>query len=215
LAFPKEREEMRSRIRGAFSTSYLTLLSIIQGTAFAALFAKVQTLVTQHSFHAPEVVMAVGLFLLIVALWNQYLIGTMLYNWTLQLTDSLLPFVFGVFEFAMIIQLENGVAVLAINGLFLLIGVVALEHQYRQARKSESARFTAQVARGFRAADVTSSIVLGVSLLGVAVLISRFGPSTVSELVAAGIVVAVALGNLAREAHQWHLVQQRLSEMTS
>jgi hypothetical protein len=53
LAFSREREEMRARIRGAFSTSYLTLLSIIQGTAFAALFAKVDSLVTQHSFHAP------------------------------------------------------------------------------------------------------------------------------------------------------------------
>lgn len=215
MAFLKEREEMRARIRGAFSTSYLTLLSIIQGTAFAALFAKVQSLVSQHSFHAPEIVMAIGLFLLIVALWNQYLIGTMLYNWTLQLTDSLLPFTFGVFEFAMIIQLENGVAVLAINGLFLLFGVVGLVHQYRQAHKSESAEFTARVARGFRAVDITSSIVIGLLLLGAAAVISRLGQSTLTELVAAGLVVAVALANLAREAHQWHLVQHRLSEMTA
>lgn len=213
MAFLKEREEMRARIRGAFSTSYLTLLSIIQGTAFAALFAKVQSLVAQHSFHAPEAVMAIGLFLLIVALWNQYLIGTMLYSWTLQLTDSLLPFIFGVFEFAMIIQFEDGVAVLAINGLFLLIGVVGLEHQYRQARKSESAEFTAHVARGFRATDVTTSVVTGVLLLVAAALISRLGQSTLGGLVAAGIIVAVALANLAREARQWHLVQQRLAEM--
>jgi hypothetical protein len=158
--------------------------------------------------------MAIGLLLLIVALWNQYLIGTMLYNWTLQLTDSLLPFTFGVFEFAMIMQLEDGVAVLAINGLFLLVGVVGLEHQYRQARKSESAEFTARVASGFRASDVTASVVTGVLLLGAAALISRFGESILSGLVASGIVVAVALGNLAREAYQWHLVQQRLSEMT-
>jgi hypothetical protein len=214
LAFSREREEMRARIRGAFSTSYLTLLSIIQGTAFAALFAKVDSLVTQHSFHAPQAVMAFGLLLLIVALWNQYLIGTMLYNWTLVLTDSILPFTFGVFEFAMILELQDGVAVLTINGLFLLMGVVGLEHQYRQARRSESAEFTAHVARGFRAVDVTSSVVIGVLLLGAAALISRFGQSTLSGLVAAGIIVAVALANLAREAHQWNLVQQRLSEMT-
>ena len=206
---------MRARIRGAFSTSYLTLLSIIQGTAFAALFAKVDSLVTQHSFHAPQAVMAFGLLLLIVALWNQYLIGTMLYNWTMVLTDSILPFTFGVFEFAMILELQDGVAVLTINGLFLLMGVVGLEHQYRQARRSESAEFTAHVARGFRAVDVTSSVVIGVLLLGAAALISRFGQSTLSGLVAAGIIVAVALANLAREAHQWHLVQQRLSDMTA
>jgi hypothetical protein len=215
LAFSREREEMRARIRGAFSTSYLTLLSIIQGTAFAALFAKVDSLVTQHSFHAPQAVMAFGLLLLIVALWNQYLIGTMLYNWTLVLTDSILPFTFGVFEFAMILELQEGVSVLTINGLFLLMGVVGLEHQYRQARRSESAEFTAHVARGFRAVDVTSSVVIGVLLLGAAALISRFGQSTLSGLVAAGIIVAVALANLAREAHQWHLVQQRLSDMTA
>jgi hypothetical protein len=191
------------------------LLSIIQGTAFAALFAKVDSLLTQHNFHAPQAVMAFGLLLLIIALWNQYLIGTMLYNWTLVLTDSILPFTFGVFEFAMILQLEDGVAVLAINGLFLLMGVVGLEHQYRQARKSESAEFTAYVARGFRAVDVTSSVVIGVLLLGAAALISRSGQSTPGGLVAAGIVVAVAVGNLAREAHQWHLVQQRLSDMTA
>jgi hypothetical protein len=159
--------------------------------------------------------MAFGLLLLIVALWNQYLIGTMLYNWTLVLTDSILPFTFGVFEFAMILELQDGVAVLTINGLFLLMGVVGLEHQYRQARRSESAEFTAHVARGFRAVDVTSSVVIGVLLLGAAALISRFGQSTLSGLVAAGIIVAVALANLAREAHQWHLVQQRLSDMTA
>ena len=111
--------------------------------------------------------------------------------------------------------IEDGVAVLAINGLFLLMGVVGLEHQYRQARKSESAEFTAYVARGFRAVDVTSSVVIGVLLLGAAALISRSGQSTPGGLVAAGIVVAVAVGNLAREAHQWHLVQQSLSDMTA
>lgn len=75
--------------------------------------------------------------------------------WTMQLTDSLLPFTFGVFEFAMIIELENGVAVLATVGLFLLLGVVALEYTYWQARKSESAAFTTQLSRGFRAVDIT------------------------------------------------------------
>jgi hypothetical protein len=115
----------------------------------------------------------------------------------------------------MILELQDGVAVLTINGLFLLMGVVGLEHQYRQARRSESAEFTAHVARGFRAVDVTSSVVIGVLLLGAAALISRFGQSTLSGLVAAGIIVAVALANLAREAHQWHLVQQRLSDMTA
>lgn len=215
MAFAEEREEMRARVRGAFSTSYLTLLSIIQGTAFAALSAKVDLLVTHHNLRAPEVVMTIGLFLVIVALWNQFWTGAMLYSWILQLADSLLSFTFGAFEFAMIIELENGVAVLATLGLFLLVGALALEYRYWQARKSESAAFTAQLDRGFRAVDITSCVATGTLLLVAAALISRLGQSTLFQLLAAGIVVAVAVGHMAREVYQWHLVQRRLSEMTA
>jgi len=187
----------------------------MQGTAFAALFAKVDSLVTQHDFHAPEVVMTIGLFLVIVALWNEYWTGTMLYNWILQFTDSLLSFMLGALEFAMIIELQNGIAVLAIVGLFLLVGAVAFEYRYWQARKSKSAPFTAQLDRGFRAVNITSCVAGGAILLVAAALISRAGQSTLFQLLAAGIVVAVALGHVAREIYQWRLAQQRLSEMAA
>lgn len=71
--------EIRDRLRLAFSSSYLTLLSIIQGTALAVLFAKIDHLMQgPPGFGASQALMALGLFLLIILIWHQCQLGVML-----------------------------------------------------------------------------------------------------------------------------------------
>lgn len=217
LPFQEEVEEIRTRMRSAFAVIYLTLLSIIQGVALAALFAKVDSLIARHLFHAPQIILSLGIFLAIVAVWNQYQMGLHLYTWTANLVDAFIPFTLGVFELAMISGLEYSVAaVLVANGLLLLTGIAAFEQQYYQLRKNlQAAPFLQQLNRGFRAADIWSCIVAAAIALGAAASIAHLSPNPTADLIGSLVLVALALGHLAREVHQWRVVQRRLSELAA
>jgi recombination protein RecR len=79
------------RMTTTFAATYLTLLSIIQGTTVALLFSTVQGLLGHGEFHAPQLVLTIGLFLIIVLLWHQYQIGVIVYEWVPQIVDAVIP----------------------------------------------------------------------------------------------------------------------------
>lgn len=204
-------------MRSAFTTTYLTILSIIQGVALAVLFAKVDSLIARHLFHAPEILLSIGIFLAIVAVWNQYQMGLMIYVWTAQLFDAFIPFMLGLFEFWMISGIEHGAsAVLFSNGLLLLTGLAGLEYQYFQVRSTRRAdAFVHQLNRSFRATDAASAVGAALVSFGTAALISRSGPPAWHEVAGASLLVALAIGHLVREVLQWRVVQRRLSESSA
>lgn len=216
-SYSEEIKEIRERMRSPFTSFFLTLLSIIQGTALAALFAKVDSLITRQNFHAPQIVMAIGIFLAIVTLWTQYQMGSLLYSWPVRVIDAFIPFVFGLFEFVMIIGMEHGAFFVLITfGLFFVIIVFGFEYQYLQVRRNFRAdAFMHQLTLGFRALDSGSSLASAVILLGMAALISHSGPSVFYQLVGAWVIVAVALGHAVRQAYQWGLVEQRLADISA
>ena len=214
MAFRKEVDEIRTHMREAFAVIYLTLLSIIQGVALAALFMKVDSIIARHSFHAPQIIMAIGIFLTIVTIWNQYQMGLMLYVWTAQLFDAFIPFTIGLFEFGMISGLEYGAAaVLVADGLLGLTGIAAFEQQYYQLRKSEQAPFLERLNHGFRAADIWSCVVGGAIAFGAAALVARSASSSSAELAGSLVLVLLAVAHLVREVYQWGIVQRRLTEL--
>lgn len=208
-----EAEEIRTRMRGAFSTIYLTLLSIIQGVALAVLFAKVDSLIDGHEFHAPQVVMATGIFLAIVAVWNQYQMGVMLYAWTAEIFDAFIPFGLGLTEYAMISAIDRGAsAVLFANGALLVMGIAAFEYQYFQVRRNAGAgAFVHELNHDFRAMDAISTAIAAALAFAAALLLARAGPGSPGELAGAWLVVAIAVGHFAREVLQWRTVQRRLA----
>jgi hypothetical protein len=207
----QEIAQIRDRMRNAFSGSYLTLLSIIQGTALATLFLKVDYLIGQHAFHTPQVVMSIGLLLTIVLLWNQYQMGVMLYYWNSQLFDAFIPFGFGVCEFSAILGLEHGAMVTLIAyGAFFALGVFAFEHQYSQLRKTWGAdAFVHRLTKGFRRVDVASCAVAAVIFFAAAAFFAR-SQIAVADLVAGWLIIAVSMGQAVREVYGWRLVLQRL-----
>ncbi|MBV8461386.1 MAG: hypothetical protein JOZ50_02225 [Candidatus Eremiobacteraeota bacterium] len=215
-SYAKEIEDIRERLRSPFTSFFLTLLSIIQGTALAALFGKVDSLITRQAFHAPQIVMAIGIFFAIVTLWTQYQMGSLLYTWPVRVIDAFIPFVFGLFEFVMIIGMDHGAFfVLVTFGVFFVMTVFGFEYQYLQVRKNFHAdAFMHRLTLGFRALDTGSSVASAAVLLGTAALISQFGPSAGYELVGAWVIVAVALGHAVRQAYQWGLVEKRLADMS-
>jgi len=216
--FTTEVEDVRARQKNAFATFYFTLLSVIQGVALAALFAKVDSLISRQSFHAPQIVLAISIFLVIVVLWNQYQMGINLYSWTATLFDAFIPFTLGVFEFVMIIGMEHGTSVVLIAfGTFSLVGLIAYEHQYWQIRKTAgtTGEFMQRLTAGFRALDEGSALASALVFFVTAALVSRSGPTPMTELAGAWIIVALAVGQLIREVYEHQLVLRRLAEMSA
>lgn len=214
--YADEVEEIRARMRGGFGTVYLTLLSIIQGTVLAGLFAKVDSLIGRHSFHAPQIIMAAGIFLWIVALWHQYQMGLMLYNWTAQLIDAFIPFLLGLFEFAAIIGMEHGVSyVLLALGVFFLIGIAAFENQYLQARRNVVAPFFRRLTGDLRAFDSLSCVASSAVAFGAALLTSRADPASGYQVAGAWVIVALAIAHMVRQTIEWRIILRRLTEMAA
>jgi len=211
-------EEIRDRLRLAFSSSYLTLLSIIQGTALAVLFGKIDHLIQGPGFGASQALMALGLFLLIVLIWNQYQMGVMLYNWTPKLLDSFIPFTFGLCEFTAILGLERGfrITLLTLGAMFVL-GIVAFEYQYAQVQKSsEPTNVIHRVHAGFRRVDDLSCMASSILLfLTSAIVWGRFGTAASFPILASGVVIVIAIGHGVRQAVHWHFVQLRLQAVAS
>jgi hypothetical protein len=210
----QEVEQIRERMRNAFSNSYLTLLSIIQGTALATLFLKVDYLIGRHAFHTPQVVMSIGLLLTIVLLWNQYQMGVMLYYWDSQLFDAFIPFGFGVCEFTAILGLEHGANVALIAyGAFFALAVFAFDHQYRQLRKSWGPDACVhRLTLGLRRVDVASCVAASVIFFATAAFFARW-PTGAADLVAGWLIVVLALGQAVREVVIWRQLLQRLDSV--
>jgi hypothetical protein len=208
----QEVEQIRDRMRNTFSNAYLTLLSIIQGTALATLFLKVDYLIGRQSFHAPQLVMAIGLLLSIVLLWNQYQMGVSLYYWPSQLFDAFIPFSFGIAEFSAILGLEHGGMIMLVAfGAFFALGVLAFEHQYWQLRRGAGPdAFVHRLTRGFRGLDVASCAVSAAIFLGTAAFLLRVHTGA-NDLVAGWVLIAVSVGQAAREVYFWNRAQQRLA----
>jgi hypothetical protein len=208
----QEVEQIRDRMRSTFSNAYLTLLSIIQGTALATLFLKVDYLIGQQRFHVPQLVMAVGLLLTVILLWNQYQMGVSLYTWTSQLFDAFIPFSFGIAEFSGILGLEHGSMIMLIAfGSFFALAMIAFEHQYWQLRRSAGPdAFVHRLTHGFRRVDVTSCAVSALIFFATAALLSR-QQTGANDLIAAWVLIAVAVGQGAREVYFWRLAQQRIA----
>ena len=82
---------------------YLTLISMIQSLAFGYLL----TTISMKDLLTPAYCLQVlSTFLVILLVWHEYAIGTMLYVWLIDFWDSLIPFLFGVTQFSLISALK-------------------------------------------------------------------------------------------------------------
>src|ERR1035438_340722 len=85
-------------------TFYLTLTSMIQSLAMGYLLTSID-----FTSMPPiaDVLQAVATFTLIILVWHEYAISTMLFVWVVDLWDSVIPFVFGFTEFFIISTLNT------------------------------------------------------------------------------------------------------------
>ncbi len=85
-------EVVSQRLKSQFAPAYLTLTSIIQGTALAFLATQVEANYPQ--FDAANWLLTAATFLAFVTLWHEYLMQVLAFVWMPTVLDSLVPFAF-------------------------------------------------------------------------------------------------------------------------
>jgi len=81
---------MRQHIKDSFASTYLTIISIIQGVALSVLYSTLEP--RYEHLDVAEWLMVAATLLLLVATWHLYVINALAYAWVLSLVDSLVPF---------------------------------------------------------------------------------------------------------------------------
>src|SRR5687768_4549727 len=100
-SFARDDPALRlSALYASFTSTYLTLTSIIQGVALAYLVVVVDD--GFDSFRPATWILVVAMFLAIVAAWHEYMTAVSVLEWIPRLRDSLIPFALGGAELASI-----------------------------------------------------------------------------------------------------------------
>jgi hypothetical protein len=125
-------QQLLERIERSFREMYLNLISIIQGVAFGFLAEQVLAARTMGAGGW----LAFGIcFLMIVAVWQEYMVGSTTFAWTPSLLDTFVPFAIGVTEFLLIgAMTSSAAAFLTRLGIFLATGAAAYGNWLLHAR---------------------------------------------------------------------------------
>lgn len=131
------RAEVVERVEESFRDVYLTLVSIIQGVALGYL---VQVIGPDYrALGADQVARGAAVVAFIVAVWQEYMVGSTTQAWVPGILDSLAPFLIGVGEFLMISALGSPIS----DYLFFAVcawstGLLAEVNYFRRARAARS-----------------------------------------------------------------------------
>src|SRR5690349_17919714 len=94
-----ERRNLLLSLESAFSISYVTLISIIQGGALGYLVTVLDRVTAQGAnlthLDLESWLLAFLAFILIATVWNEYMMGATIFNWIPTLMDALIPFTIG------------------------------------------------------------------------------------------------------------------------
>lgn len=160
-----------SKHHQAHSGFYLTLVSIMQGLALGYLLQVLTAEVTSLGYLTLlTTFQALTSLVIIVIVWHEYAIGTILFRWKLDLLDSAIPFLFGIAQYVMIaaisIPTTNHILSQSRFSLWLwtqpafcLVSCVAYWNQYKKAIVDEDAKYVKSAPRrNFFQALVTAAV---------------------------------------------------------
>ncbi|HEY7021251.1 MAG TPA: hypothetical protein VH349_09040 [Ktedonobacterales bacterium] len=111
MALPQTPREMTNRLHGMFLPAYLTLMSVIGGVALAALTSEVQAHRQQNAITPTQWILVVATYLLYLAIWNEYVMGVVIYVWFPSLLDAAFPFAWLIVELILCYAAFGGVRV--------------------------------------------------------------------------------------------------------
>jgi hypothetical protein len=127
--------ELEEKPKTDLSAFYLTLVSIIQSLAFTYLLGRLETLLSNPATRTANTgLQAIMAFLAIVLVWHQYAMGAIFFKWTLDIWDSVIPFLLGAAEYFMIATMAKAYSLwLWSLPPFIFLAALAYWNQYRKA----------------------------------------------------------------------------------
>jgi len=94
------KKDIIERIKNQFSSAYLTLISLIQASILGFfIYDFSNEVISISSFTLDSIVIFceyVAVFLLIVVVWGEYVMGAMVFKWIPGIADAFIPFLMGI-----------------------------------------------------------------------------------------------------------------------
>ncbi len=100
--------QIRARIEGQFTATYLTVLSVIQSVVFG--FLAITIYEAHGGFDLPHWLLSAATFMMVVAIWHEFMMGATSLIWIPSLADSILPFLLGAAEFLVVAALPGAIS---------------------------------------------------------------------------------------------------------
>jgi hypothetical protein len=200
-------EIVARRIKGAFGSTYLTLMSVMQGVALAALAARVAD--SSGRFDAGDWVITFDTFIVLVVVWNEYLVAALAFAWIPTFLDSLLPFsLLGAELFlvhAVYGNLHGWLLAMAGASLVSLVALIYTRLRVGTGEAEERAAFTA--IGGHHLLTIASAAAGALLFLAGGLLYDFAGLASLRSTVVGAASVVVAL-YLSRAVVSWLRIQR-------
>jgi hypothetical protein len=137
MTLPQTPREMTNRLHGMFLPAYLTLMSVIGGVALAALTGEVQARRLQNTITPTQWILVLATYLLYLAIWNEYVMGVVIYVWFPSLLDAAFPFAWLIVELILCYAIFGGVrGYLLAFAIAVAMGPLNYLHIFLRVRRS-------------------------------------------------------------------------------
>lgn len=157
-----DQRDLLTRLKSSYISSSLTILSIIQGVAFAALAATVVGNYPRFTF--ARWIMALVAFGVLVVVWNQITIDTVTWVQVSDYQGALVPFLVGALEIFLIAAITINIALWLVGALLLVafssLGLARSARLARREPENDALLAHVQGMRGSAHAYNTAGIVL-------------------------------------------------------
>jgi len=129
---PNAAKKILDKAKEVHGSTYLTLISIVQSVTFSFLMYFV---INNYNFFClVGWILAFSTFVVIVLVWNEYVMGIISFVWIPNLIDSALPFLLGVSEVVTVQMIANDpIWWFFWMTITLLIGFIAFVNMYWRA----------------------------------------------------------------------------------
>lgn len=118
-------------------SSYLSLMSIVQGVAFGFLALQVYENIRDYGLVAW--ILTITTFLLIILTWNEYIIGITIFKWVPNLIDASIPFLLSASEICLAATIKEKYQDWYFAFfIFCIVALIAFCNMYYRAQKSSS-----------------------------------------------------------------------------
>lgn len=119
--------------------TYNTLLSVVQGVSLGGVFYVITVLSVKNLIGWISIIKIVVVICLIALLWHRYVVHNQFAVWRLEIQDTIIPIIFGTFQFWLVLAILKDVAWFSgALASISMVGVVAYINTVWRYEKSET-----------------------------------------------------------------------------